>query len=376
MSFVDALQAGRFPFFREQAHFRFLLKEKTPSELESMAQEAREKTLRFFGKTVRLFAPLYLSNECVNICRYCGFSRSNPILRLTLSPEEVEREAHCLADQGFRSILLVAGEHPKRVSPGYVASCIRRIRPYFPSISIEIAPLETEEYREIVDAGAEGVVVYQETYVPEAYEALHLSGPKRDFAWRLQAPERAYRAGFRRIGVGALLGLAPWREDGIALAAHTAWLLKHAWRSYLTISLPRLRPAAGGFSPDYPVSDREFVQLHCALRIVFPQVGIVLSTRESPSLRDRLIPLGVTMVSAGSRTDPGGYTGAGRERLRRVVNGRKESPAVAESTAEATEQFALSDERTPQEIALRIREIGYEPVWKDWEECLTNASST
>ncbi|VVM04573.1 partial 2-iminoacetate synthase, partial [Methylacidimicrobium cyclopophantes] len=245
MSFPDALQEESFPFFRDRARFLSLLEPKTPSELEAMAQEANGRTAQFFGKTVRLFAPLYLSNECVNVCRYCGFSRSNPIFRLTLSPEEAEREARFLAEQGFRSILLVAGEHPKWVSPGYVASCIRRIRPYFPSISVEIAPLEVEEYREIVDAGAEGVVIYQETYVPEIYSSLHLSGPKRDFVWRLQAPERAYRAGFRRIGIGALLGLAPWREDALALAAHAAWLLKHAWRSYLTISLPRLRPAAG-----------------------------------------------------------------------------------------------------------------------------------
>ncbi|MGD9895814.1 MAG: 2-iminoacetate synthase ThiH [Candidatus Methylacidiphilaceae bacterium] len=375
MSFSDALQAGHFPFFRDQARFRSLLEPKTAPELEAMAQEAHERTAQFFGKTVRLFAPLYLSNECVNVCRYCGFSRSNPILRLTLSPEEVEREARYLAGQGFRSILLVAGEHPKWVSPGYVASCIRRIRPFFSSISVEIAPLETEEYGEIVDAGAEGVVIYQETYLPEIYSSLHLSGPKRDFVWRLQAPERAYRAGFRRIGIGALLGLAPWRQDAIVLAAHAAWLLKHAWRSYLTISLPRLRPAAGGFSPEHPVSDREFAQLHCALRIIFPPIGLVLSTREAPSLRDRLIPLGITQVSAGSRTDPGGYTGAGRERLHRTVHGHVEMPASAQSAGEATEQFALSDERSARVIAGRIRELGYEPVWKDWEECLTNAAS-
>jgi 2-iminoacetate synthase len=375
MAFSDNLAEGSFPFFREQARFRSLLEPKTAPELEAMAQEAHNLTTQFFGKTVRLFAPLYLSNECVNVCRYCGFSRSNPILRLTLSPEEVEREARCLAEQGFRSILLVAGEHPKWVSPGYVASCIRRIRLYFPSISIEIAPLEAEEYREIVDAGAEGVVIYQETYLPEAYASLHLSGPKRDFVWRLQAPERAYRAGFRRIGIGALLGLAPWRQEAFALAAHAAWLLKHAWRSSLTISLPRLRPAAGGFSPEHPVSDREFVQLHCALRVIFPQVGLVLSTREAPALRERLIPLGVTLLSAGSRTDPGGYTGAGRERLHRTVHGRLEPPASEEPADEATRQFSLSDERPPRAIVDRIRELGYEPVWKDWEECLTNTSS-
>ncbi|VVM04725.1 2-iminoacetate synthase ThiH [Methylacidimicrobium tartarophylax] len=375
MAFSDQLAEGSFPFFREQARFRSLLEPKTAPELEAMAQEAHNLTTQFFGKTVRLFAPLYLSNECVNVCRYCGFSRSNPILRLTLSPEEVESEARCLAEQGFRSILLVAGEHPKWVSPGYVASCIRRIRLYFPSISIEIAPLETEEYREIVEAGAEGVVIYQETYLPEAYASLHLSGPKRDFVWRLQAPERAYRAGFRRIGIGALLGLAPWRQEAFALAAHAAWLLKHAWRSSLTLSLPRLRPAAGGFSPEYPVSDREFVQLHCALRMIFPQVALVLSTREAPSLRERLIPLGVTLLSAGSRTDPGGYTGAGRERLHRTVHGRLEALASAESADEATGQFSLSDERPPRVIVDRIRELGYEPVWKDWEECLTNNSS-
>jgi 2-iminoacetate synthase len=354
--------------------FASLLTPKTDAQLDSLASRAHELTVQHFGRTMRLFAPLYLSNECVNSCRYCGFSRDNPILRVTLSVDEVVKEAKHLARQGFRQLLLVAGEHPKFVSSDYLAQCIRALRDDFSSIAIEIGPLETEEYVPVVDAGAEGLVVYQETYNRVAYAEVHTSGPKRNFDWRLQCPERGYDAGFRRIGVGALFGLSPWREDAIALAAHVEHLLKRCWKSSITVSVPRLRPAAGEFRPLFPMTDRELVQVVCALRIVFPQVGIVLSTREPAELRDLLVTVGVTMMSAGSHTEPGGYTHQGWQNIHRTVRGRIIPPelAVAES-ATATGQFEISDSRSAAQIAAVLRQRGLEPIWKDWDAALAQA---
>src|SRR5438445_5009678 len=206
--------------------FASLLTPKTDEQLDRLAVRARALTLQHFGRTMRLFAPLYLSNECINSCRYCGFSRENPILRVTLSVDEVVKEARHLAVAGFRQLLLVAGEHPKFVSRDYLADCVRALRNDFSSISIEVAPMQTEDYVPIVEAGAEGLVVYQETYNRAIYDQLHLAGPKKDFGWRLACPERGYEAGFRRLGIGALFGLAPWREEAIALAAHLEYLLK------------------------------------------------------------------------------------------------------------------------------------------------------
>jgi len=317
---------------------------------------------------MRLFAPLYISSECINNCQYCGFSRDNPILRVTLSTDEVEAEGRYLVRHGFRNILLVSGEHPKFVSNGYLLDVVRRLVSFVPSVSIEVAPMEIDDYRPLVSAGAEGLVVYQETYDRAAYAAVHSSGPKRDFDWRLDTPERAYAAGFRRIGIAPLFGLAEWRSDAIALAEHVEYLLKKCWRSQLTVSLPRLRPASGGFRPQYSLSDRNFIQVLCALRMTFPQVGIVLSTRESPEFRDALMPIGVTMMSAGSRTEPGGYTGQGTHSLHLTVKGR-----VTHSTcgiAKADGQFEVEDSRSPNEIAAALRANGLEPVWKDWDSAI------
>jgi 2-iminoacetate synthase len=354
--------------------FEALIAPKSNDALDALAARARALTLSHFGRTMRLFAPLYLSNECINSCRYCGFSRENPILRVTLSVEEVIAEAQHLAGAGFRQLLLVAGEHPKFVSGNYLAECVGALRDDFSSIAIEVAPMETEEYGPIVEAGAEGLVVYQETYHRSIYDEMHVAGPKKDFNWRLQAPERGYAAGFRRIGVGALLGLAPWRADAVALVAHVEYLLKRCWKSSLTVSVPRLRPAAGGFDPPFPMSDRELVQLVCALRITFPQVGIVLSTREPAVLRDFLATIGVTMMSAGSHTEPGGYTHRAREKLHLTVRGRivpPEDPAAL--STDATSQFEISDSRSPAEFAAVLRQHGLEPVWKDWDRALTEA---
>ncbi|MBV9128282.1 MAG: 2-iminoacetate synthase ThiH, partial [Verrucomicrobia bacterium] len=219
--------------------------------LEALAARAQALTRQHFGRVMRLFAPLYLSNECVNNCRYCGFSRDNAILRVTLTRAQVVAEARHLAGQGFRSILLVAGEHPKFVSNGYLADCIRAVREEagVPGVSLEVGPMETDDYRPLVAAGAEGLVVYQETYHPATYGEMHTAGPKRDFAWRLACPERAYAAGFRRLGVGALFGLWDWKAEALALAAHVEHLLRACWKAQISVSLPRLRPAAGEFVP-------------------------------------------------------------------------------------------------------------------------------
>ena len=343
--------------------------------LEVLGQRSRQLTLQRFGRVIRLFAPLYLSNECINNCAYCGFSRDNPILRVTLSLDEVRREAAALHAEGFRNILLVAGEHPKFVSNGYLRDCIAALHENWPSVSLEVGPMETAEYRPLVQAGADGLVVYQETYDRNVYSRMHTAGPKRDFDWRLETPERAYAAGFRRIGIGALFGLADWRIEALCVAAHAAYLQRHCWKAFLTISLPRLRPCAGEFQPLTALTDREMTQLICAFRIVFPDVGLVLSTREPAWLRDGLLPLGVTLMSAGSHTEPGGYTGAGREHLHQTVRGRiiEEGASEWAPTAHraATKQFEIADERSVGEVAELIRRLGYEPVWKDWDAALT-----
>ncbi len=345
--------------------------------LEEMGQRAHALTQRRFGKVIRLFAPLYLSNECINNCKYCGFSRDNSILRVTLTVEEVKREAEALIAQGFRNILLVSGEHPKFVSGRYLADCVAALHDLVPSISLEIGPMEIEAYRPLVQAGAEGLVVYQETYDRSIYGSVHTAGPKRNFDWRLETPERAYAAGFRRLGVAALFGLADWRYEALCVAAHAEYLLRHCWKAWLTISLPRLRPCAGEFQPLTQMTDREMAQLVCAFRLMFPDVGLVLSTRESPKLRDGLVPLGITLMSAGSHTEPGGYTGAGKEKLHHTERGRVVELGASEwaeagAAAHATEQFNIADPRSPEQVANRIRHLGYEPVWKDWDAALTS----
>jgi len=374
MSFSEAFRDPALINSRVLQRFASLLRPRENTELEAMARDAEQLTRQFFGRTMRLFAPLYLSNECVNICKYCGFSRDNPILRVTLAVDQVETEARHLWAQGFRNVLLVAGEHPKFVSSDYLAQCVARLGKFIPSLSLEVGPMETPDYEPMVQAGAEGLVVYQETYDREAYAELHTAGPKKDFDWRLDCPERAYAAGFRRLGIGALFGLSPWEQEALHLAAHVDYLLRHCWKSSVTVSLPRLRPAAGQFQPKFEFDDRSLVQVILALRLCFPQVGIVLSTRESSTLRDRLVRLGVTMMSAGSHTEPGGYTGAGEESLHQTQRG-KAVPVIASEGEHlsATEQFAIADERSPAEVSARLRELGLEPVWKDWDPALAPA---
>jgi 2-iminoacetate synthase len=312
--------------------------------LEDVASAAHRLTVQRFGRTMHMFAPLYLSNECVSECTYCGFQVFNrDIVRRTLAPGEVVREARFLKSRGFRHVLLVAGEHPKHVSAPYIAECVRVCADEMASASVEVQVWDEPTYRSFVDAGCEGLVVYQETYDRRVFPRFHLKGNKRFWAWRLGAPERGARAGMRRIGLGTLVGLNPdWRWEVLALAAHARFLIRRYWRAEVTVALPRLEPAAGFERPPQVTTDAELTLAVAALRLALPDAGLVLSTREPPRLRDGLSRVGVTHMSAGSRTEPGGY----------------EEPGAAE------EQFRVSDERTSEEVACALRAAGYEPVWK------------
>ena len=343
---------------RNLRDFATLLSPAAEPYLEELCHLSQGITQRHFGKTIRMFAPLYLSNECVNVCKYCGFSRHNDIPRITLELDAVEEEAKILSRQGFRSILLVAGEHPKYVSNGYVEECVKRLSKYYPSIALELGPLESERYRPLVDAGCEALLVYQETYHEETYRDLHPAGPKKHFHWRMDTPERAYAAGFRRLGIGALFGLYDdWRYEALSLASHAEHLLKTCWKAQLNVSLPRMRPAAGEFSKVKFLRNHHFVQLIAALRIFLPHAGITLSTREPASLRDGLIPLGITTMSAGSSTEPGGYSTFDESNFQQTRH-------------QEGEQFHIADERSPRAVAQVISRLGYEPVWKDFDQSL------
>jgi 2-iminoacetate synthase len=331
---------------RDLEDFAALIGPAASDRLEELARASHALTLRRFGRTVHMYAPLYLSNECLTTCTYCGFAKGLPIARKTLSTEQSLREGAFLRAHGYRHVLLLTGEHQKLTGVDFLCEHVEALRALFPQISLEVQVWNEEEYRRLAAAGCDGVVIYQETYNRDAYARFHVGGRKRDYDFRLDGPERAARAGIRRLGVGALLGLhEPWREDAIAVAAHGLYLLKTAWRQELSVSVPRIRPSASGYSPEHPVTDRELAQLICALRLVLPDAGIVMSSREAAGFRDRLVPLGVTHTSAGSHTDPGGYTEPG----------------------EAEGQFEVNDTRAPEEVAEALRALGYEPVWKDWD---------
>jgi 2-iminoacetate synthase len=335
-----ALQAPR----RDLADLAALLSPAAGRRLEEVAGAAREETLRRFGRAVRLFAPLYLSNECLSTCTYCGFAKNLDVRRRTLTPDEVVSEARLLAARGFRHLLLVSGEHRRAVSADYLVEVVSRLVGVVPSLSVETQTWSDGTYSRLVAAGVEGVVHYQETYDRSRYAEVHVAGWKRDYDRRLASTERAAEAGVRRLGIGALLGLAAdWRADVLAVAAHARFLTERYWRTEVTVALPRIKDSAAGFRPVTVVTDAEYVQALAALRLVAPDAGIVLSTREPAALRDGLVRIAVTHMSAGSSTEPGGYSHAG----------------------ESQEQFAVSDERAPAEVAAMLVAAGYEPVWKD-----------
>jgi 2-iminoacetate synthase len=313
--------------------------------LEEMAQVAQQVTMRHFGKTVTLFTPLYLSNFCVNSCVYCGFKSANRIPRQKLSLVEVETEAAAIATTGLKHLLILTGESRQHTPVAYLQDCLAILNKYFPSVSIEVYPLTTEEYRELAWAGVDGITVFQEVYDEAWYARLHPAGPKRDYRFRLETPDRAGVAGMRTIGIGALLGLEDWRKESFFTGLHARYLQQQYPEAEVSISLPRLRPEVGGFTPLDPVSDRDLVQLTLALRLFLPRVGITISTRERPQLRDNLIKLGATKLSAGVSTAVGGH-------------------AVA---ADGTSQFEIADPRSVVQMQAAISAQGYKPVLKDWE---------
>jgi len=334
--------------------FMALLSPAASPFIEKMALKSHRLTLQRFGNTILMYAPLYLSNACTNGCRYCGFNAMNRARRQTLTLDEIEREATIIHNRGFRHILLVTGEATHVAGNDYIVAASERIRHLFCSISIEVYPMDESGYRQMVAAGVDGLTIYQETYDQKLYAEMHPFGRKRDYAFRLQAPERGGAAGLRRIGIGALLGLGQFRAEGFFTGLHALHLSRHYWRTHISASLPRICPAEGGFAPLNPVSDREFVQLICALRLLLPDIGLALSTRESATLRDNLLPLGITQMSAGSCTSPGGYA----------------------NPEKGTRQFDINDERTPAEVERMIRSKGYEAVWKDWDGCFLDRTAS
>lgn len=323
----------------------FLLSSAADKHLEAMASSSAQITTQRFGRTTQIYAPLYVSNFCTNRCLYCGFSADNKIERRILTLDEAETEAMILHERGFNHILLVSGEAPARLGVDYLEKLAQRLKDRFAAISIEVQPLTAEEYSRLFAAGITAVAVYQETYDREIYKQVHLAGQKCDFDFRLETPARAAEGGMREVGIGALLGLSDWRAEGLALGMHLAWLRKNYWRTALTVSFPRLRPAAGEFQPLSAVTERDLSHLIFALRLFDPDVGIVLSTREEERYRNGMIGLGPTRYSAGSCTAPGGY-----------------------SNPETTgEQFAIGDHRTINEVCAAIRAKGFDPVRKDWD---------
>ncbi|MFH1466340.1 MAG: 2-iminoacetate synthase ThiH [Pseudomonadota bacterium] len=322
-----------------------LLSPAAEEHLGRMVARASALTEQRFGRVMQLYAPLYLSSACTNRCLYCGFAADVRTPRRHLSLDEAVANAEVLHREGFRQILLVTGEAPAVYGVDDMAAVARAIGGLFDAISVEVYPLEVAEYRTLAAAGVDGLALYQETYDRPRYARLHPAGRKADFEWRLTGPDRGGQAGFRSLGLGVLLGLAPWREDVVALAAHATWLQQRHWRSRIALSFPRLVPSERGFTPEVPVSDRALLQAMAALRLVLPDAEIVLSTREPAALRDRLLETVVTRMSAGSRTSPGGYLDGGPD-----------------------EQFQAQDTRPPAEIARLLAARRYEPVWKDLDK--------
>lgn len=328
--------------------FKALVSPAASAYLEPMAQLSHQLTQKRFGKTLQMYIPLYLSNECNNICTYCGFSLDNKIKRKTLSPLEIMQEVSVIKNMGYEHVLLVTGEANQTVHVDYFKKVLDLIRPHFSHISMEVQPLDQEDYEALIPLGLNTVLVYQETYHQEDYKKHHPKGKKSNFEYRLATPDRLGRSGIHKMGLGVLIGLEDWRTDCFFTALHLQYLEKTYWQTKYSLSFPRLRPFSGGLEPKVAMNDRELAQLICAYRIFNEEVELSLSTRESASFRNHIIKMGITSISAGSKTNPGGYT----------------------VEPESLEQFEISDERSPQEIAQMIKNNGYEVVWKDWDQVL------
>ncbi|WP_223151838.1 2-iminoacetate synthase ThiH [Chitinophaga qingshengii] len=328
--------------------FAALISPAAAAYLQPMAEISHQRTLQRFGNTMQLYIPMYLSNECQNICTYCGFSLDNKIRRKTLSPAEILQETAVIKEMGYDHVLLVTGEAHQLVGLDYFKKTLQLLRPHFSHISMEVQPMDETDYAALIPLGLHAVLVYQETYHQEDYKKHHPKGRKSSFQYRLETPDRLGRAGIHKMGLGVLIGLEDWRTDSFFTALHLQYLEKKYWQTRYSISFPRLRPFSGGLQPKVEMNDRELVQLICAYRLFNQEVELSMSTRERESFRDHIIRLGITSMSAGSRTNPGGYA-ADRQSL---------------------EQFEISDERSAAAIAAMLKQSGYEPVWKDWDQVL------
>lgn len=315
--------------------------------LEEMAVLSRRFTQERFGKTISMYIPMYVSNACANACVYCGFNHANDYKRTVLSMEEIKKECEAIKKLGdFDNLLIVSGEFPALCNTSYFENVLRTCRPYFNNLTIEVQPLKMEQYKRLTEAGLNGVVCFQETYHKENYKKYHPKGMKSVFEWRLNGYDRMGQAGLHKIGMGVLIGLEDWRTDVVMMARHLRYLQKKYWRTRYSVNFPRMCPSESGFQPNVVMSDRELAQLTFAFRIFDHDIDISYSTREDPDFRNHMLSLGVTSMSAGSQTEPGGYA----------------------SHPESLEQFEVTDSRTPQQVAASIRELGYDVVWKDWDK--------
>ena len=331
---------------RDLEDFKTLISPAARPYLEQMAQASRLLTKKRFGNTIQMYAPMYLSNECQNICTYCGFSLTNKIPRRTLTDAEILKETAYLKSKGYDHILLVTGEANKTVGVDYINNAIKLIRSSFSNITIEVQPLDKDEYELLAENGLYAVLVYQETYHKAEYKKHHPKGKKSNFEYRLDTPDRLGKAGIHKIGLGALFGLEDWRADSFFTALHLKYLQKTYWKTKYSISFPRLRPHSGGLEPKVEMTDVDLVQLICAFRLLDEDVELSMSTRESEVFRNNIVNLGVTSISAESKTNPGGY----------VVE------------PQSLEQFEISDERSTEDVVTMLKEQGLEVVWKDWEQ--------
>lgn len=326
--------------------FAILISPAADAHLEEMAELSRHFTLERFGNTISMYIPMYVSNACTNKCVYCGFNHDNPFTRTTLNMDEVENECKAIKKLGpFENLLIVSGEYPSLCGVDYLEEVLHHCRPYFHNLTIEVQPMKATDYYRLTQSGLNGVVCFQETYHREAYKNYHPRGMKSHYAWRLNGFDRMGEAGVHKIGMGVLLGLEDWRADVVMMARHLRYLQKRYWRSRFSVNFPRMRPSESGYQPKVVISDRELARLTFAYRIFDHDIDISFSTRESPFYRDHIMKLGVTSMSAGSQTEPGGYA----------------------TSPDALEQFEVSDDRSPKAVAEAIRANGYEPVWKDWD---------
>ncbi len=315
--------------------------------LEQMALRSRELTQMRFGRTIGMYIPLYITNSCTNSCVYCGFNRHNKFPRVVLTPAEIENECKAIRELGpFENLLLVTGENPRVAGTDYLEEALRVCRPYFSNLTIEVMPLPAEDYRRLTGSGLNGVVCFQETYHRERYKTYHPAGMKSNFEWRVNGFDRMGQAGVHKIGMGVLIGLEDWRTDVTMMARHLLYLRKNYWRTRYSVNFPRMRPSEGHFQPNVVMSDRELAQLTFAFRIFDHDVDISFSTRECPGFRNNIATLGATSMSAGSKTEPGGY----------------------HTYPQALEQFSVSDERTPAQVESDLKARGVEVVWKDWDK--------